>query len=144
MLCLVEAADAHWAWLCGEQPNPGHWLLPEGGLEGLPTLRMLRRISDKLRSAACRHSYLIAHGKELVGLCGYKHPSHCDKSVEIGFGIAAARRNCAYATSAVKLLLAQAAGDARVDAVLAETHVDNLASQCVLQRTGFVRRGTRP
>lgn len=143
MLYLVEATDDRWAWLCGEQPSPGDWLLPEGGVDDLPTLCHLRRAAQVLGKAGSPHSYLIVHDREIVGLCGYKHPPRADGSVEIGFGIAAARRNHGYATGALNLLLQQAAGDQSVRTVFAETDVDNLASQNVLRRNGFVRCGSR-
>jgi RimJ/RimL family protein N-acetyltransferase len=143
MLHLVEATDDHWAWLSGERPNAGDWLLPEGGVDDLPTMCNLRRVTHDLRSAECPHSYLIVHGNEVVGLCGYKHPPRPDGRVEIGFGIAAARRNRGYATRAVALLLEQASRDQAVCTVLAETHIDNIGSQCVLRRNGFTVRGKR-
>jgi RimJ/RimL family protein N-acetyltransferase len=41
------------------------------------------------------------------------------------------------------LLIKQTEGDPRVHAVIAETHADNLPSQFVLRRNGFVECGTR-
>jgi RimJ/RimL family protein N-acetyltransferase len=142
-LQLVEATDDHWAWLCGEQPRPGDLLLPEGGVDALPTLDNLRRLTCALRDAGSAHSYLIAYGNEIVGLCGYKHPPRPDGSVEIGFGIAPARRKSGYATRAVGLLLEKARADRGVKTIFAETHVDNHASQGVLRRNGFTVTGRR-
>jgi len=139
---LVEATDDYWAWLCGERPT-GDWQLPEGGVDDPATLSDLWQVSRHLRSAGCPHSYLIVHGNEVVGLCGYKHTPQPDGSVEIGFGIAVARRNRGYATRAVALLLEQATRDENVCTVRAETHIGNFGSQRVLQRNGFAVRGTR-
>ena len=118
-------------------------MLSEGGVDDLPTLRLLRRVAHDLTSAGSPHSYLIACGNEIVGLCGYKHPPRPDGSVEIGFGIAVARRNRGYATAAVALLLARARRDPCVATVVAETRTYNLASQSVLRRNGFAIWGGR-
>jgi RimJ/RimL family protein N-acetyltransferase len=143
VLRLVEATESDWAWLCVERPNDRDWLLPKDGVGDLAMLRLLRRITRDLRNAGSPHSYLIVHANEIVGLCGYKHQPRSDKTVEIGFGIAAARRNLGYATRAVALLLEQAARDESVRTVFAETHVDNLASKNVLRRNGFATCGRR-
>jgi RimJ/RimL family protein N-acetyltransferase len=143
MLHLVEATDDLWAWLCGEQPNPGDWLLPEGGVDASPTLQYLRRVTHDLRNAGSPYSYLVARENEIVGLCGYKHSPRPDGNVEIGFGIAPARRKCGYATRAVGLLLEKAREDRSVETILAETHVDNHASQSVLRPNGFTVTGRR-
>src|SRR5579862_5199290 len=142
-LRLVEATDGDWAWLCGEGPNTGNWQAPEGGVDDPATLQCLRGTAQDVRDAGSPHSYLIVYGREIVGLCGYKHPPKPDGSVEIGFGIAATRRNRGHATGAVALLLQQAARDDAVQTVIAETHIDNLASQNVLRRNGFAERGNR-
>jgi RimJ/RimL family protein N-acetyltransferase len=143
MVHLLEATDDHWAWLCGEQPDPGDWLLPEGGVDALPILQYLRRATRDLRKAGSPHSYLIACGNEIVGLCGYKHAPRPDGSVEIGFGIAPARRKRGHAARAVALLLQKACGDRGVETVFAETHAENHASQSVLRRNGFTATGRR-
>jgi len=47
------------------------------------------------------------------------------------------------ATRAVGLLVAEAQRDTRISAVSAETSIDNIASQRVLERNGFQRIGER-
>lgn len=127
----------------GFAANPGDWLVPDGGVDELTTLHKLRRAAQELRSAGSPHSYLIVHDKEVVGLCGYKHPPRLDGHVEIGFGIATSRRNRGHATRAVALLIEHARHDHGVGTVVAETRVDNVASQGVLRRNGFTMSAKR-
>jgi len=63
--------------------------------------------------------------------------------VEIGYGIAPSKRGNGYATSAVAAMVEAAVLDPSVDALTAETAVQNLASQAVLERNGFARASTR-
>lgn len=76
-----------------------------------------------------------------MGLCGYKGPADAGGTVEIGYGIAPSRRNRGHATGAVRDMLAYAARDLSVSIVVAATSVDNLASQVVLKRNGFLPSG---
>jgi RimJ/RimL family protein N-acetyltransferase len=80
---------------------------------------------------------------EIVGLCGFKDVPSARAEVEIGYGIAASRRRCGYASEAVALMLTTARRDPAIAAVLAETAVANLGSQGVLRRNGFRRMRTR-
>ncbi|MNV96606.1 Acetyltransferase (GNAT) family protein [compost metagenome] len=63
--------------------------------------------------------------------------------MHIGYGVAPTRQGAGAATRAIAALLALARGDARISAVSAETSVDNIASQRVLERNGFLRIGER-
>jgi RimJ/RimL family protein N-acetyltransferase len=63
--------------------------------------------------------------------------------VEIGYGIAPSKRGNGYATVAVAAMVEAALLDPSVDTLTAETAVQNLASQGVLERNGFARAGTR-
>ena len=61
--------------------------------------------------------------------------------VEIGYGIAAGRRGRGYATQAVAAVVAAARADPALRGVAADTAVANVASQRVLIKNGFARRG---
>jgi RimJ/RimL family protein N-acetyltransferase len=86
---------------------------------------------------------MVADG-EVVGLCGCKGPPSESGEVEIGYGVAPSRRERGHATAAVRALLEAVGREADVRAVVALTALDNVPSQCVLLRNGFVRTGTQP
>jgi RimJ/RimL family protein N-acetyltransferase len=72
---------------------------------------------------------------QAVGGTGFKGQPH-DGSVEIGYGLAPSARGHAYAAEAVVALLTVAA-DHGVVKVIADTTLDNIASQRTLTRAGF-------
>lgn len=76
----------------------------------------------------------LADGRA-VGGAGFKGQPH-DGSVEIGYGLAPSARGHGYAAEAVIALLAIAAGH-RLSRVIADTALDNIASQRTLIRAGF-------
>lgn len=61
--------------------------------------------------------------------------------VEIGYGIAEDYRGCGYATEAVSALTDWALEQPCVMCVMAETEESNIASQNVLNKTGFMPTG---
>jgi RimJ/RimL family protein N-acetyltransferase len=73
-----------------------------------------------------------------VGGIGFKGPPDDDRAVEIGYGICASRQGLGLMSEAVERLcqLARSQGALRVTA---ETDVTNLASQRVLEKSGFTR-----
>jgi [ribosomal protein S5]-alanine N-acetyltransferase len=73
----------------------------------------------------------------LVGTAGYKGPPDAHGAVEIGYAILGAYHRRGIGIAAVAILLAQAFADARVQLVVAETPVENLASRALLQKAGF-------
>ena len=140
---LLEATDAHFAWmLAGEGAFEGLHL-PEGGVDRPGVLKYLRRVADDLRTHHGPGSWLVVADGAVAGLCGYKHGPAADGAVEIGYGIVAARRGQGLATRAVAEILRLAAGDARIRRLTAETAADNIASQRVLVANGFAQTGRR-
>jgi ribosomal protein S18 acetylase RimI-like enzyme len=139
---LVEAGDADFAAMLRGVPIECRYALPPGGVDDLIVLGHVRAIATRLRVAGCRGAWMVVAGGEVVGLCGYKHVPTGSGRVEIGYGIAATRRRRGHATRAVAAMLETARRDG-VRVVLAETVVDNLASQRVLEHNGFERAGTR-
>ena len=75
-------------------------------------------------------------GGMAIGGAGFKGPPDDQGVVEVGYGFAASARRHGYATEAVLALCALAISRGVV-AVIAETHVDNAASERVLERCGF-------
>ncbi len=139
---LVEALDAHYAWMLGDAPTPAPDLrLAPGGVDTAETLGVLRAMNRRLQSSGSHGSWLVVVDQEVVGLCGYKRPADADGTVEIGYGIAECRRNCGHATRAVSAMLTFAGRDPAVATVVAATSVGNVASQTVLERNGFIKTG---
>ena len=62
-------------------------------------------------------------------------------NAEIGYGIAEDHQGCGYATEAVSALVDWALGLPGVSCVTAETEADNIASQSVLKKSGFIPTG---
>lgn len=105
-------------------------------------LAVLGDVAAELDRAGIVGSWLVEAAGEVVGLCGIKAVPAAGV-VEIGYGIAPARRRRGHATRAVALLLAElgegAAGPVR--RVVAETVAGNVASARVLRRNGFAESG---
>jgi RimJ/RimL family protein N-acetyltransferase len=136
---LIEATDAHFAWMLGEAPAPDGLTLPPGGVDAPWVLRWLR---GNLARFGQPGSWLIVADGEVVGMCGHKTAPDARSAVEIGYGVAPERRRLGHATRAVALAVAAARRDRRVRRLVAETAVGNLPSQRVLAANGFVRTGT--
>ncbi|GIL39865.1 GNAT family N-acetyltransferase [Roseiterribacter gracilis] len=140
-LRLLPAEDAHFDWMI-EEASPRYGLsLPPGGIHPADVLTLLRNVTASVRTAQRPGMYLIVDADEVVGLCGFLRPPTDAGEVEIGYGIAGARQGRGFATSAVRLLLDEAALDAGVQIIVAGTAVNNPASQRVLEKNGFDRCG---
>jgi RimJ/RimL family protein N-acetyltransferase len=140
---LLEATDEDFAWMIRGVAVPNRGLsLPPGGVDGIAVLAHVRAIAGTLLQQWGRTaSWMIVANGEVVGLCGYKHPP-IDGAVEIGYGVAASRRRLGHASGAVAAILAGARLDPSVRHILADTAVENIASQGVLKKNGFERVGT--
>ncbi|HEY1653528.1 MAG TPA: GNAT family protein [Candidatus Tumulicola sp.] len=139
---LVEATDADFRWMLGEDSGQRELSLPDGGVDDPLVLKHVRAITMRLHEAGIHGSWLAICNGEVVGLCGYRRPP-ADRCAEIGYSIAPHKRRKGYATGAVAAMVAGAMLDPSVDMLTAETAVHNLASQRVLERNGFARTGTR-
>lgn len=105
-------------------------------------LRMLADLAGNIRAMFAPAAWLIVEDGELVGLCSVVRPPS-DGEIHIGYGVAPSRQGRGATTRAIADLLAWARADPRVQLVSAETGVDNIASQRVLERNGFVQTGER-
>ena len=76
----------------------------------------------------------------VAGSGGFKSPPR-GGVVEIGYGVAPARRGRGVATSAVRRIVALGLACEEVDVIVAETAVDNVASRRVVEKAGFAWRG---
>lgn len=144
---LIVATDRHFAWMLGEARGPKGLMLPAGGVETVETLRMLRELAASLRRRSCRASWLVvadtAGCPEVVGLISLLHAPDGDGQALFGYGVAASRRGQGYGQAMVAALLAHVRTNPTLRTLTAETRVDNLVSQWVLAKNGFVRLGSR-
>jgi len=138
---LVEARDADFLWMLGGPPSRPRLRLPPGGVDDRETLIVVRSIHDALGGDGHPGSWLMVSDGEVVGLCGYARSPSGRGEVEIGYSVAPARRRLGHAGRAVARLLAVAAEDSGVRSVTAVTAEDNLPSQAVLVRHGFLEDG---
>ena len=145
MTALLSASDSCFGWLLGETGcvAPAGLLLPEGGIEDMAVLTMLRRLATEIRAATGSGAWLIVSGGEAVGLISFVKPPDEAGAVEIGYGVAATRRGLGHATRAVVALVELLRQDNRFCVVTAGTAVANAASQRALERAGFVVCGQR-
>lgn len=125
----------------GEPPEPG-LALPDPGLAPPEVLAMLSGIADALRPKIDPNAWMVLDGARIVALCSITRLTETGVPM-IGYGTAPGEEGRGAATAAVAGVLAWARTDPRVHAVGAETGVDNLASQRVLERNGFSVVGER-
>lgn len=85
--------------------------------------------------------WMLDDAGQAAGLCSITRlPSQGE--VNIGYGVAPYSHGRGIATRAVSALVRWAQADPRVSRLTAETSVDNIASQRVLERNGFAIVGT--
>ena len=63
--------------------------------------------------------------------------------IEIGYGVISPFEGQGFATAGVGCLIKEAATDGKIEAVLAQTSIENIASAHVLEKNSFIRRGQR-
>jgi RimJ/RimL family protein N-acetyltransferase len=117
-------------------------LVPDSAIAPSEVLHMLADLAGAIRTGFTPAAWLVVEDGEIVGLCSVARPP-ADGEVHIGYGLAPGRQGRGAATRAIADLLSWAGADPRVTLVSAETGVDNIASQRVLERNGFVRVGER-
>ncbi|MGO8037406.1 GNAT family N-acetyltransferase [Rhizobium leguminosarum] len=105
-------------------------------------LEMLSRLATDIGANFSPSAWMIVEDGEIVGLCSVVRVPQ-DGNIHIGYGLAPSRQGRGCTTRAIGQLLEWARHDPRVALVSAETGVDNIASQRVLERNGFIRIGER-
>jgi len=87
---------------------------------------------------------LFVHSEmgNVVGSACFKN-SPKDGLVEIGYGVLELYSGKGFATAGVAMILKEAFSKPEVKGITAETSVDNIASQRVLEKNGFTKTGTR-
>jgi len=133
-LPLIEAAlagDDTLARALGHDVVPG-WATFTGALQH--TRDALA--ADPTGSAWGARLFVSGDPPELVGWGGFKGPP-MGGVVELGYEIAAERRERGLATAATRAMLAEAFADERVTTVIAHTLPEPGASNRVLEKAGF-------
>jgi RimJ/RimL family protein N-acetyltransferase len=133
---LILLTDADFSWLKGETAPPAGLRLPPGGVDSEETLEVIRDINAALVWAGTPATWMMVADGEVVGLCGYRAPP-AGGEVEIGYGVALARRRRGHATAAVAAILAAAGADPSLHTARAVTAAGNQPSQRALMRNGF-------
>ncbi|MBP2446869.1 GNAT family N-acetyltransferase [Rhizobium leguminosarum] len=117
-------------------------LVPDSAIAPPEVLEMLARIAAEVGAAFAPSAWMMVEEGEIVGLCSIIRPPE-NGEIHIGYGIAPSRERRGYVTRAIAQLLEWARKDPRVTLVSADTGVENIASQRVLERNGFIRTGER-
>jgi RimJ/RimL family protein N-acetyltransferase len=138
---LIAAEDDDFANLISGRA-PCDFRLPDSPLAPADVLEMLRSLAATVRNDFAPSGWMIVEDGEIVGLCSVVRPP-TDSVLEIGYGVAPTRQRRGITKRAIAELLRWAKSDYRIDAVTAETSVDNVASQIVLSSNGFVQTGKR-
>ena len=135
--------DVDFAWLLGEQAAPsGALSQPDGGIAPPEVHALIRGIAADLSARTGGDvAWLMVVAHEAVGMISFTRIGYSGLP-EIGYGVAPLRRGQGHATAAVKALLPIARG-AGYAGLVAETGIDNPASQSALVRNGFTRTGER-
>jgi RimJ/RimL family protein N-acetyltransferase len=143
MTSLIQLQDTDFDWfLDGSAPSRAGLMRPPGGIDEPFVLNLLRRMTRRLTESECRGAWMVVAANEVVGLCSYKAPPSNGRT-EIGYGIAASRRNLGHATRAVKSIIEVARRDPALDVLVAETATANPSSERVLEKNGFAKVGWR-
>jgi RimJ/RimL family protein N-acetyltransferase len=135
---LIEATDAHFAWMLGEASAPDGLVLPPGGIDEPWVYGWLRR---NLRALGPATSWLLVDDREVVGLCSFKSAPDEEGFAEIGYGVAPERRRLGHATRGVALLVEAASRQPHVRGLTAGTALSNAPSQRVLECNRFAQAG---
>jgi RimJ/RimL family protein N-acetyltransferase len=139
MTRLIEARDGDFLWILGRgAPVTPGLTLPPGGVDAPEIIEIVRDMARKVRAGHDRGAWMMVEAGEVVGLCSYKAPPDPAGAVEIGYGVAPARRRQGHARRAVAAMIAIARDDPAVNVLLAVTSVVNAASQRCLIANGFV------
>jgi RimJ/RimL family protein N-acetyltransferase len=83
----------------------------------------------------------LRHDDRLVGTCGFNEWSQAHRWAELAYDLARDRWGTGVMRQAVAAVLEWAFGQGRIDRAHAFVRVDNLRSQRLLDRSGFLREG---
>lgn len=117
-------------------------LVPDSAIAPPEVLEMLAGLAATIRAEFSPSAWMMVEDGEIVGLCSIVRPPQ-GGDIHIGYGVAPTRQGRGYTTRAIGQVLEWGRNDPRVALISAETGVENIASQRVLEHNGFVRTGER-
>lgn len=88
----------------------------------------------------CRWAVLVKENHEIIGSCGFARP-HGTEEIELGYLLARRFWGRGFATEAAQACLRYGFEKLGFREIIAMTDLENLASQNVLQKIGFIQRG---
>ena len=140
---IIDVEDEDFAALA-DGVAPRGLRLPECEIEGPVVLEMLRGLRDLIGAQFAPAAWMMVEDGEIVGLCSITALLGAGE-IKIGYGVAPCRRGRGAATRmhVADVVAWACSDDIRVSAIVAETGVDNWASQRVLEANGFFRAGAR-
>lgn len=122
--------------------GPRNFVLADTPIGPPGVLEMLAEVAAQVRQSFAPTSWLIVEDGEAVGLCSITRPPR-DGVIDIGYGVAPSRHARGIASRAIGEIVAWANGEPKVEAITAETSVENRPSERVLVRNGFAKVGER-
>lgn len=140
-MILEATADDFSSMLKGGAPRDLS-LVSDSAVAPQEVLQMLSVLSNQIRSEFAPSAWMMVEDNEWVGLCSIVcAPS--DGEVRLGYGVAPTKQGRGVARRGIKNIVEWAICDPRVRRLAAETNVDNIPSQRVLECNGFVNVGER-
>jgi len=94
----------------------------------------------QLENGFCRWAILLKENQEIIGSCGFARP-HGTEEIELGYLLAKNLWGKGFATEAAEACLQYGFERLKFDEVIAITDLENVASQKVLEKIGFTKRG---
>lgn len=138
---IIETIAADYAALLNNRAPRG-LALADTPIAPPEILEMLADLAERVGAGFAPASWLIVEQGEVVGLCSITRPPQ-NGNIDIGYGIAPSRQRRGIMTRAIHAVVGWARAAPEVRAITAETAIDNIASQQVLARNGFLRVGER-
>lgn len=103
-------------------------------------------ITEKNPNNYMWHSFwflICKNNRVVVGCADFKNSPNSNHEVEIGYGLGKEHEHNGYMAEAVQALCNWAMNQENVSHIIAETELENFASQHVLQRCGFVKEKSK-
>jgi ribosomal-protein-alanine N-acetyltransferase len=94
----------------------------------------------QLENGFCRWAVTLKENKKIIGSCGFARP-HGTEEIELGYLLAQNFWGNGFATEAAQACLNYGFGKLGFHEIIAMTDLENVASQKVLEKIGFVQRG---
>lgn len=139
---IIEATASDFASLLANEAPRDFCMLPDSAIAPPEVLQMLADLAGQISLHFAPSAWMMVEDGEVVGLCSIARLPTAGE-IHLGYGVAPSRQGRGSAGRAIRDILAWAKDNVRVAMVSAETDVDNIPSQRVLERNGFIQVGRR-